>query len=173
MVRAALSSPRRIGQGPPAYAPYVPALSVVAASLLSALPIISVTGWYPDIAFLVLISWRLLRADPFPAWWAAPLGLINDLFTGAPLGFSVALWSAVMLVLDLADRRTMWRDYWIEWLLAAVLIVIEQWFEWRVAAWGGASIPLVQMFPPLAISVLLFPVTAWLVSRIDRWRLAQ
>lgn len=173
MVRSALSSPRRIGQGPPNYAPYVPALSVATASLLSALPIVSVSGWYPDIAFLMLISWRLLRADPFPAWWAAPLGLINDLFTGAPLGFSVALWSAAILALDLADRRTMWRDYWIEWLLATVLIVIEQWFQWRVAAWSGASVPLVQMVPPLAISILLFPVIAWLVSRIDRWRLAQ
>ena len=37
-----------------------------------------------------------------------------------PLGFSVALWSATMLVLDLIDRRTMWRDYWLEWALAAV-----------------------------------------------------
>ena len=29
-----------------------------------------------------------------------------------------------MLVLDLIDRRTMWRDYWIEWMVAVVLIAI-------------------------------------------------
>ena len=172
MVRAALSSPRRIGQEPPSYAAYVPALSVVAASLLSALPIISTAGWYPDLAFLMLISWRLLRANPFPAWWAAPLGLVNDLFSGSPLGFSVALWCAAMLALDLVDRRTMWRDYWTEWMLAAVLIVIAEWCQWRVAALDGAKVPMVLMVPPLAISILLFPVIAWLVSRIDRWRLA-
>ena len=28
------------------------------------LPIVSTSGWYPDFGFLVLISWRLLRADP-------------------------------------------------------------------------------------------------------------
>jgi len=173
MVRSALGAPRKIGEGPPSYAPYIPALTVVAASLMSALPIVSVSGWYPDFAFLMLISWRLHRADPFPAWWAAPLGLINDLFTGSPLGFSVASWCAAILALDLADRRTMWRDYWIEWVLAAVLIVIEQWFEWRVAAWSGADVPLVQMAPPLVIAILMFPVAAWLVSRIDRWRLAR
>jgi rod shape-determining protein MreD len=173
MARAALSSPRRIGQEPPSYAAYVPALSVAGASLLSALPIVSASGWYPDIAYLMLISWRLLRANPFPAWWAAPLGLLNDLFSGAPLGFSVALWSAAILVLDLVDRRTMWRDYWTEWLLAAVLIVIAEWFQWWVAALDGAAVPLARMVPPLGISILLFPVTAWLVSRIDRWRLAQ
>lgn len=173
MVRAALSPPGRIGRAPPSYARFVPAISIVGASLLSALPIIAETGWVPDFGFLFLIGWRLLRADPFPAWWAAPLGLINDLFTGFPIGFSVALWSATMLALDLADRRTMWRDYWIEWVLAAVLIAVEQGFMWRAAAWSGASVPLSAMLPPLAISVLCFPVIAWFVSRIDAWRLAR
>jgi rod shape-determining protein MreD len=89
MVRSALSSPRRIGQGPRAWATFVPAATVVAASLLAALPIVSSSGWYPDFGYLALIGWRLLRADPWPAWWAAPLGLVNDLFTGYPIGFSV------------------------------------------------------------------------------------
>lgn len=173
MVRAALAPKRRIGQEPPGYVVYIPALSVAAASLLSALPIISASGWYPDVAFLMLISWRLLRAEPFPAWWAAPLGLVNDLFSGYPLGFSVALWSAAILVLDLVDRRTMWRDYRTEWMLAAVLIVIAEWLQWKVAALDGAAVPLAHMVPPVVISILLFPVVAWLVSRIDRWRLAQ
>ena len=137
MVRAALSPARRIGQGPPPLrAAIVPAATVVVASLLAALPIVSTSGWYPDFGFLVLISWRLLRADPWPAWWAAPLGLVNDLFTGYPIGFSMALWSATMLALDLIDRRTMWRDYWIEWVLAAVLIAIDEWLQWRVASAG-------------------------------------
>ena len=67
MVRAALASKRRIGQGPRPAAAYLPAASVIAASLLSALPIVSDTGWWPNFAFLVLIAWRLLRADVWPA----------------------------------------------------------------------------------------------------------
>jgi len=173
MVRAALTGRTRIGREPAPYAPYVPAASVVVASLLSALPIISMSGWYPDFGFLVLISWRLLRADPWPAWWAAPLGLINDLFTGYPIGFSVALWSASMLVLDLIDRRTMWRDYWTEWLLAAVLVAIGQWLQWRIAAMMGARLPYFAILPPLVISICVFPVSAWIVSRIDAWRLRR
>lgn len=173
MVRAALTGRTRIGREPAPYAPYVPAASVVAASLLVTLPIISPTGWYPDFGYLVLISWRLLRADPWPAWWAAPLGLINDLFTGYPVGFSVALWSASMLVLDLIDRRTMWRDYWTEWVLAAVLLAIDEWLQWRIAAISGARVPFAAMVPPLVISICAFPVSAWLVSRIDAWRLRR
>jgi rod shape-determining protein MreD len=172
MVRAALAS-RRIGQGPLRWATVVPAATVVAASLLSALPIVSSSGWYPDFGFLVFISWRLLRSDPWPAWWAAPLGLVNDLFTGQPIGFSVALWSATILVLDLIDRRTMWRDYWMEWVLAAVLIAFNEWLEWLVAGLMGASVPFSRVGAPLVISIFLFPIVAWLVARVDHWRLGR
>jgi len=173
MVRAALSPPRRIGQEPPRYAVYIPAATVVAASLLAALPIVSTSGWYPDLGYLVLISWRLLRYDPWPAWWAAPLGLVNDLFTVYPLGFSIALWSATMLVLDLIDRRTMWRDYWIEWMVAAVLITLDEWLQWRVARLTGADLPFTMMLPQLLISICAFPLSAWAVSRVDAWRLGR
>jgi rod shape-determining protein MreD len=173
MARSALATKRRIGQGPKAFAGYAPAATVVAASFLAALPIVSTSGWYPDFGFLALISWRLLRSDPWPAWWAAPLGLINDLFTGFPVGFSVTLWSATMLALDLVDRRTMWRDYWIEWGLAAVLLAADEWLQWRVAALGGARVPFWAVVPPLVISLCVFPVSAFIVSRIDRWRLGR
>ena len=173
MVRAALSGKSRIGRDPAPYAPYVPAATVVAASFLAALPIVSTSGWYPDFGYLVYISWRLLRADPWPAWWAAPLGLINDLFTGYPIGFSVALWSASMLALDLIDRRTMWRDYWTEWVLAAVLLTVDQWLQWRIAALAGARLPYWSIVPPIVISICIFPVSAWLISRADAWRLRR
>jgi rod shape-determining protein MreD len=146
---------------------------VVAASLLAALPIVSTGGWYPDFGYLVFISWRLLRADPWPAWWAAPLGFVNDLFTGYPLGFSIALWSATMLALDLIDRRTQWRDYWMEWIVAAVLIAIDEWLQLRVAKLSGAAGPFAQVVPPLVISICVFPAFAWIVWRIDTWRLGR
>jgi rod shape-determining protein MreD len=173
MVRAALTAKHRIGRGPHPLAGYVPAGSVVVASLLSALPIISATGWYPDSGFLVLIAWRLLRSDPWPAWWAGPLGLVNDLFTGNPVGLSVALWSATMIALDLIDRRTMWRDYWIEWGLAAMLLFVNVTVQWQVARLQDANVPYNAMLPSLAIAIFVFPLAAWLVARIDRWRLGR
>ena len=173
MVRAALAQNRNIGQGPIPGAVYVPAISVMIACLLTALPIVSTSGWYPDFGFLMLIAWRLLRADAWPAWWAAPLGFFNDLMTGHPIGFSVALWTAAMLVLDLIDRRTMWRGYWLEWALAALLLFANEAAEWRIAQIMGASLPFVSVVPPLVISALAFPVFAWMAARLDRWRLGR
>ena len=175
MVRSALQQRAdEIGPGHPRAGVHViPAASVVIASLLSLLPIVADNGWGPNLGFLMLIGWRLLRADAWPAWWAAPLGLANDLLTGSPIGQSVALWSAVMLMLDLADRRTMWRDYWIEWLLAAALILIDEWFEWRVAAWSGARLPFAAMAPAIIVSIIAFPLVGGIVGLLDRWRLGR
>ena len=131
------------------------------------------SGWFPDFGFIVLLAWRLLRSDPWPAWWAAPLGLVNDLFTGQPIGFSIALWSATMLALDLIDRRTMWRDYWIEWGLAAVFLFVHEWLEWQIAVAVGADVPFARVFPPFLIACFTVPVVAWIVSRIDRRRLGR
>lgn len=171
MARAALQPNKRIGKAPVPGAHLVPAAMVLIAILLSALPIIAQNGWFPDFGFLTLIAWRLRRADVWPAWWAAPLGLINDAVTGSPIGASITVWTAAMLVLDFADRRTMWRDYWIEWVLAAVLILMNDAAQWQVAGWMGAKVPFMNIAPSLVISVASFPLFAWAVASVDRWRL--
>jgi len=78
-----------------------------------------------------------------------------------------------MLALDLIDRRTQWRDYWIEWAVAAVFLTIDQLLQWRVAKLSGADVSLLAMVPPLVISICVFPLAAWVVSRIDVKRLGR
>ena len=175
MARSALAiQGTRLNQGPRAGADYIPAATVVIGSMISLLPIVSATGWWPDWGLLMLVAWRLLRADAWPAWWAAPLGFANDLIVGNPIGLSVALWAAMMIAMDILDRRTMWRDYWIEWGIAALFIALAELAQWRVAALLGAPVPLgVTAGPATAVGILSFPIAAFLVVRIDRWRLGR
>jgi hypothetical protein len=58
-------------------------------------------------------------------------------------------------------------------VLAAVLITIDEWVQWRIAKLLDASPPIGQMAPPLVISICVFPLCAWIVSRIDAWRLGR
>lgn len=175
MVRSALGQRgSALGKGPRAGADYIPAASVVFGSMISLLPIVSATGWWPDCGLMILIAWRLLRADAWPAWWAAPLGFVNDLIVGNPIGLSVALWAAIMIAMDILDRRTMWRDYWIEWAIAALFIGLAELAQWRVAALLGASVPLnMSAGPAILVSVLCFPAAAYLAARLDKWRLGR
>jgi len=122
----------------------------------------------------MLIAWRLLRADAWPAWWAAPLGFANDLILGNPIGLSVALWAAIMIAMDILDRRTMWRDYWIEWAIAVLFIALAELAQWRIAALLGAPVPLSMSAGPASlVSVLCFPVAAFIAAKLDRWRLGR
>ena len=172
MVRSALQG-RPMGRGPVPGAQFVPAALVVLASSLAVLPIMSLTGWWPNFGLLTLIAYRMLRADCFPAWWGAPLGFANDLLTGSPLGLSIALWPMIMLAMDLVDRRTQFRDYWIEWVVASLLIAVGEWAEWQATALAGAALPAKILAAPIIISILTFPVIGLIVWRIDRWRLGR
>ena len=131
--RPARARPSAAGRAPGPH--YIPAADASSSGrCCRSLPIVSATGWWPDCGLLMLIAWRLLRADAWPAGGRRRLGFVNDLITGNPIGLSVALWSAIMIALDLIDRRTMWRDYWIEWALAALFIGLAELAQWRVAA---------------------------------------
>jgi rod shape-determining protein MreD len=173
MVRFALGRPNALDRRPKRLARGIPALSVAAASLLPLAPIVAEVGWMPDTGFLLLLAWRLLRGDVIPAWWAAPLGLWNDLVLGLPIGLSVTTFTGAMILLDLLDRRTMWRDYWLEWLLAAALVAFAEIVRWQVDGAMGARYPLATIFPPTAIAILSFPLAAWAASRLDHWRLGR
>lgn len=175
MVRSALGSKNaQIGRGPRMGADYVPAMSVIFGSLIAVLPIVSERGWWPDAGLLMLMGWRLLRADAWPAWWAALLGFANDLITGNPVGLSVALWAAFMVAMDILDRRTMWRDYWVEWAIASLFIALAEVAQWQVAAIMGAPLPLGNSAgPAILISILCFPIAAYVAARLDRWRLGR
>lgn len=174
MVRSALSTRGApMSRGPrPGYRA-VPMISVVVASLLSALPIISATGWWPDFGLLMLLGWRMLRADAWPVWAAAPLGLAHDLLTAGPLGLAMATWTAFMIAMDLIDRRTQWRDYWIEWVVAACFLTLAELAQWNVARLAGAPVRFAAAWPSIPIAILSFPLAAALATRLDRWRLGQ
>jgi rod shape-determining protein MreD len=152
---------------------WVPVGSTLLAALLDTLPIVATTPLVPDFAFLVLIAWRLLRPEIWPAWAALPLGLFNDLVSGHPLGESMALWTAIFLLLELADSRTGWRDHWIDWLFAAVAILAHGFGGWFIARQMGNGAEFVILLPQICLSILAYPLVARLVIGLDRWRLAR
>jgi rod shape-determining protein MreD len=151
----------------------VPVLTTLAAALLHLLPIVASMPVVPDFAFLVLIAWRLLRPELWSAQMALPLGLLNDLVAGHPLGQSMALWTLTFLVFDLVDSRVGWRDYWMDWLFASAAIVFYSFGGWLVARMMGSQTAFLVIAPQIVLSVLAFPLVARLVLALDRWRLSR
>jgi rod shape-determining protein MreD len=152
---------------------YAPLLTVIAACLLNLLPVVVSSPIVPDFAYLVLVAWRLLRPEMWAATTALPLGLLNDLLAGHPIGQSMALWTVTFLVFEIMDSRLVWRDYLIDWLAASAAIIFYTFGDWYVGRLMGSSTEFIVMLPQLALSILVYPVVARIVLAIDRWRLVR
>ena len=152
---------------------YVPLVSTLGAIALALFPIVAQSPLIPDFAFLALITWRLLRPEIWPAQVALWLGLAADLIGGHPLGQSMLLWTMTFLAFDYFDSRLGFRDYWMDWLLAAAAIIFHTLGAWYIALLMGSEIRLGVMMPQIGLSILFYPVVARLVLALDRWRLAR
>jgi rod shape-determining protein MreD len=152
---------------------YVPLISTIAACLLALLPIIVSSPVIPDFAFLVLLAWRLLRPEMWSVLTALPLGLFNDLVAGHPLGQSMVLWTVAFLILDIIESRAIYRDYWMDWILAALMILGHTFGDWYIGRLMGSQMSFSLLLPQLIASILVYPVVARLILALDRWRLTR
>jgi rod shape-determining protein MreD len=149
----------------------VPVVATIFASLVSLLPLVATTPLLPPMGFLMLLAWRLLRPELWPVWIGLPLGLVDDLLSGQPLGTAMSLWTLTLLLLDLMDSYMIWRDHWIDWFVAAIVailyIIIAYWFS------GLRSSPMTvaELIPQMLLSILIFPALVRICARLDRWRL--
>lgn len=149
----------------------VPAASVMAGSLLSALPMVAHSPILPPAGLMMMLCWRLLRPGLWPAWAALPLGLFDDMLSGQPLGSAMALWTAVLIGIDLAERRLIWRDYAHDWILATLALAFCLAGGWLFVRLQGSGGPITIIGPQFLISALLYPALARLCNRLDHWRL--
>lgn len=151
----------------------VPVVTTMAGSLLNALPVVATAPVMPPFGLLMLLAWRLLRPELWQAWVALPLGLFDDLAAGRPPGTAMTLWTLGFLLLDMLDDRLIWRDYWIEWMVAAVLIVLAMLGGWAIGAWTSGERALLPLLPLMAITIFCFPAAVRLCAMLDRWRLRR
>jgi rod shape-determining protein MreD len=150
----------------------VPIASTLAASATVLIPSVALSPAWPPLGFLFLLGWRMLRPELWAAWVGLPLGLADDLLSGQTLGTGMVTWTISLLVVDLVEVRLLWRDYWQEWLLAAIAIAFTILAGWAIADWTGGNAPVTLLLPQIATSILFFPFIGRLCALLDRWRLA-
>ncbi|TVV77326.1 rod shape-determining protein MreD [Sphingomonas solaris] len=169
MIRTAADRTRLL----PPRARLVPVASTMAGSLLHALPVVATAPVMPPFGLLVLLGWRLLRPELWHAWVALPLGLFDDLAAGHPPGSAMTLWTFGFLLLDMLDDRLLWRDYWIEWLVAAALIALCMTGTWAVAAFTTGERAIGAILPQIMVTIFCFPAVVRVCAVLDRWRLRR
>lgn len=151
----------------------VPIGSILLGSAMGLLPVIATEPILPPFGLMMLLGWRQLRQEMWAAWAALPLGLADDLISGHYLGTSMILWTIALLVLDWVDHNLVWRDWWMEWLIAAIGIVAIDIGAWAVSQPLDSRAPITTLIPQLIGAILLFPAILRLTATLDRWRLRR
>ena len=149
---------------------YVPLAVTAVASLAPLLPMIASVPLLPPLSLITLVAWRLLRGDVWPLWVALPLGMWDDLLSGAPIGTSVCGWTAVLLALDIVDARMPWRSFRTDWAIGVVAIGSMLLFALLMVRNIGSTPAVALLLPQFILSALLFPPVSRLCALLDRWR---
>jgi rod shape-determining protein MreD len=152
---------------------YVPIASTAIAILLGLFPLVVTSAMIPDLGFLVLVTWRLLRPEIWMPTTALGLGLFDDLVSGHPPGQSMALWTIAFLIFDLIDNRVDYKDFWFDWFYAAVAVVFHTAGAWYIGVLMQSHSSFEDLLPQIGFTILAYPVAARLILGLDRWRLAR
>jgi len=151
----------------------VPYVSIVAGSLLPVFVQADAMPLSPPLGFVMLVAWRLMRPGLLPIWAGVPLGLVDDLVSGQPLGSAVLLWSLTMIAFEYLEQQVPWRGFWQDWFTAGLAIVL---YIVAAMALSRATVSpplLLAMLPQIVVAVVLYPAFARAVSWLDRFRLAR
>ena len=147
----------------------IPWVTVIAGSLLTAIPMVATAPLMPPAGLLMLLAWRLLAPLALRVWAPALLGLFDDLVSGQPLGSAMLFWQLGAFLVALAERRTLFRGFGQDWLIAAGVIALCLVGGRLVAAPLSARVDPV-LGAQIVISILAFPLAARAVAFIDRKR---
>lgn len=157
----------------PLVANIVPWLSILLGSLLPIFPIAAALPMVPPLGFLMLLGWRLVRPGLLPVWAGFPLGLFDDLFSGQPFGFAILFWSATLLTIEFVEMRLPWRAFWQDWFTAGILVAAYILGGWMLSGATPTLPSFVALVPQLVFSILVFPIIARFIARLDRLRLRR
>ncbi|MCM8731313.1 rod shape-determining protein MreD [Hephaestia sp. MAHUQ-44] len=148
----------------------IPIVSVMLGSLATIVPVIFPGGLLPPLGLMMLLAWRLLRPESLKIWTPVLLGLFDDLLSGQPFGSAMLLWTLCFFVIELIEIRLVFRDFWQDWLIAAGAIGFTLLAGRALASPIEAHVDTIMALQIL-VSILVFPLIARLVARLDRTRL--
>jgi rod shape-determining protein MreD len=151
----------------------VPLISVMLGSVMTLLPFIATAPILPPLGLIMLLAWRFLVRDLWPAWIGLPLGLFDDLLSGQPLGSAAFIWTILLLIIEVFDRRMMWRDFTQDWIIGGTLIATALFLGLGFASLDGGGANPLLLVPQIVTSGLCLPLALRICAVLDRlrWRL--
>jgi rod shape-determining protein MreD len=137
------------------------------------MPRVSLLGVHPDLVFLVVISWSLLRGMGEGMLWALVSGVALDLISGAPFGVCTLALVVASFVSSLGERGIFRFEILVPILIVppvtllyqVVLFTMLKILGWP-AGWGEGLTRVV--LPCVLINTVGIPIVYPLMRLLDR-----
>ncbi len=142
-----------------------PIVTVLFAGLIAALPwpVLSgsnaMTGAVPDLAFMAIYFWRMMRADLMRPSAVFLVGFLLDALSGAPLGMSSFAYLIAILIVGRMSQLIVPLSglFWFGGFVIAAATVTT--LSWVIASlWSLAFVPILPMIVSLIWTILLYPL---------------
>lgn len=149
----------------------VPGLTTVLLVLLAQLPV--PLPFFPDIApalpLMAVYYWVVFRPDLMPRVMVFAIGLFHDALIGAPFGLTALIYLLTQAFVLSQRRFLVGKPFWIFWSGFAVVAPAAAFLTWSLASLlRGAVLPADVVLVGVVLTVVTFPVVAWVLLRSQR-----
>ncbi len=157
---------QKLGNGLRSLAPTAASFLFV---LFGVLPWSSAYSFAPAFALIVVFYWALHRPELLPPAVVFGLGLIHDALSGEPLGLTALALLIAYGTVRSQRRHLIDKPLVVSWFAFATVAIAYAGLLWIVAALrAGIVIDAAPAFMQAFVSVVLYPIFAWLLSLIRR-----
>ena len=154
-------------------APFVTTVLLVVLNAIP-LPLPDYRTVMPFLPLMAVFYWALYRPAFMPAAAVFVIGVLEDVFSGAPLGFNALLFLVVHGLVRSQRRLLAGRGFFHVWVAFAVVMCVTGAVNYLSATvvLGGAVRPEPAL-AQLLLTLALFPCLAWVLVRVQRTFLAR
>jgi rod shape-determining protein MreD len=133
------------------------------------LPVPMLSDVAPAFALISLYYWLVFRPDLMPYAAVFGLGIVQDAVSAAPFGMYALVYLLVQALVLNQRRFVAGKPFWVFWSGFALVAPIAALLTWLLASLlRGALLEPGTALVGLAMTIILFPVVAWVLVYAQR-----
>ncbi len=128
----------------------------------------------PLLPLMAIYHWAVYRSELFPAYAVFIIGILHDIFTGAPLGVNALVFLLVYGIVVSQHRFLFGKSFTVIWIGFGLVGGAASALTWiLVSVWNVAVIEPSAVYIQYLLTFGLFPGLAWCFLRWQRAFLRQ
>jgi rod shape-determining protein MreD len=145
-----------------------PFLLTLALVILNIIPL-EIPGFsqvVPLMPLMAVYHWAVYKSELFPAYAVFIVGLLQDIFSGAPIGVYTIVFLMVYGMVIWQHRFLFGKSFSIIWLGFSIVSAGAFLLAWAlISLWNFSLIDLQAVFFQYLLTAAFFPILAWVFMR--------